>query len=67
MGPKTLKAINNANPVQLYNGLKESRITFLKARAHNVPSQKKFLKGWLNRAEGFKRKDKYHKYNVNCD
>ncbi len=67
MGPNTLRAINKADPVQLYNGLKKARVDFFHKIVKNDSTQKANLKGWLNRMEIFKQKDKEHKYNANCN
>lgn len=54
VGPVTLKAINQYPPKELFNKLKKSRENFYLAIVRNRPSQKKFLKGWLNRNNSFK-------------
>jgi lysozyme family protein len=41
--------VNNANPKDLFNIIKEGEIQQRKDRAAKNPSQKKFLQGWLNR------------------
>ncbi|MEW6772937.1 MAG: glycosyl hydrolase 108 family protein [Bacteroidota bacterium] len=45
----SVDAINRANPVRLFNALKEVRINFFKSIAANDPNKAVFLKGWLNR------------------
>ncbi len=67
MGLNTLKAINNTDPIELYNKLKQARIDFITDIPKKNHSQKKYLNGWLNRVKKFKQKDKEHKHNVNCD
>jgi lysozyme family protein len=49
VGPITLKAINSADPAELYRRLMNARIGFFEKIVARNPSQKKFLKGWLNR------------------
>lgn len=46
-GAKTVKAINDANPVKLYNSLYRFRQNYYRKIAHGT--QKQFLKGWKNR------------------
>ena len=49
VGPVTLKAINSADPEELYRRLMTARIGWFEKIVVRNPSQKKFLKGWLNR------------------
>lgn len=50
IGKQTLEAINTyGNDEELFNKIKEQRISYYKRIAERNPSQKKFLKGWLNR------------------
>lgn len=53
MGKQTLQAVNTRSPLPLFGALKQDRIAFYKARAAKNPSQKVFLKGWLNRVGHF--------------
>lgn len=48
-GPKTLAAINAANPRTLFFAIKSSRLKFLENIAAANNTQKKFLAGWRNR------------------
>jgi lysozyme family protein len=54
VGPKTLGAVNDADPDSLFNIIFAARIKFLNDIVANNPSQKKFIKGWLNRMADFK-------------
>lgn len=54
VGPMTLKALNSKNEKELFENLFEARKKFFKDIVKNNPSQKRFLKGWLNRLEDFK-------------
>lgn len=54
IGPNTLNKINTSDPQKTFDNFKQKRINFYKAIAENNPSQNKFLKGWLNRANSFK-------------
>jgi lysozyme family protein len=49
VGPVTLKAINSADPAELYRRLMNARVGWFEKIVARNPSQKKFLKGWLNR------------------
>ena len=51
VGPVTLKAINSADPEELYRRLMNARIGFFEKIVAKDPKQKKFLEGWLNRLE----------------
>ena len=54
VGPKTLAAINNANQRDLFNRLVEKRRIFYMNICLSKNSNKKFLKGWMNRLADFK-------------
>lgn len=54
VGPKTLQAVNNADPRTLFNAIKAERETFLYRIVERDPSQKRFIKGWLNRLNDLK-------------
>lgn len=54
MGPITLNAINTYGPHTLFDKIKEARIKFYEDIVKENPSQKVFLKGWLNRIDEFK-------------
>lgn len=49
VGPVTLKAINSADPEELYRRLMNARVGWFEKIVARNPNQKKFLKGWLNR------------------
>jgi lysozyme family protein len=53
VGNLTLAAINAADPHKLFDQMVANRVQRAKDRAAHIPSQQKFLKGWLNRFEGF--------------
>lgn len=52
-GKDTVTAINSANPIDLFNKIKEARIAFYKAIVQHNPSQHIFLEGWMNRINSF--------------
>jgi lysozyme family protein len=49
VGSKTLEAINNFDQKDLYDKLKARRTEKYNKIVENNPSQKKFIKGWMNR------------------
>lgn len=49
VGPITLKAINSADPAELYRRLMNARIGSFEKIVVRDPKQKKFLTGWMNR------------------
>ena len=49
VGPKTLAAINSAEPAELFKRIMSARIGWFEKIVARNPSQKVFLKGWLNR------------------
>lgn len=49
IGRKTLSSINSRNPEQLFSYIKQERIDFYNNICEKNPSQRKFLKGWMNR------------------
>ena len=53
VGPKTLAAINSANPRQLFDKIKAARLQFVENLAKQRPKDKKFLQGWKNRINSF--------------
>lgn len=53
-GPKTVAAVNAQNPKVFHAKVFEARVAFLNNIVKNNPSQKKFIKGWLNRLNDFK-------------
>lgn len=54
-GPRTQASSASFDIPKLRNALIEARSTFFKAIVANNPSQQVFLKGWLRRAESFRR------------
>jgi len=49
MGPKTLKAINKADPITLFYDYKQQKQLYLKEICQQNPKNKVFLRGWLRR------------------
>lgn len=49
IGKQTLNAVNTKSPLPIFGALKQARISFYNAIVKSNPSQKVFLKGWLNR------------------
>ena len=49
VGTKTLEAINAHDQKDLYDKLKAKRVDRYNKIVENNPSQKKFIKGWMNR------------------
>jgi lysozyme family protein len=49
IGPKTIAAINAADPRQLFGRIQQSRTAYVEAIVRNKPSQGVFLAGWKNR------------------
>lgn len=54
VGPLTLAAVNNADPRKLFDDIKKEREAFLWRIVKKNPSQKRFIKGWLNRLNDLK-------------
>lgn len=55
VGTKTIAAINGyKNQKELFNKLKAERIAYVNRIVKANPSQKKFIKGWLNRINAIK-------------
>lgn len=50
LGSKTINAINIAEPISLLSALKSEAAGHYRVLVVRYPEQKKFLKGWLNRA-----------------
>ena len=51
IGPKTMAAINNANPKDLITKFSDARADFYQGIVARKPDQARFIKGWLNRVE----------------
>lgn len=54
VGPKTLAAVNSSDSLVLFNTIKAEREAFLYRIVERDPTQKRFLKGWLNRLNALK-------------
>lgn len=54
VGKKTIDAVNSANQKELFDKLFKMRVDFLNNIVKNNPSQKRFIKGWMNRLNDFK-------------
>ena len=52
-GPKTLAAINGADPEQLFNRILAARQQFYVNIVKRNPTQKVFMNGWMNRLSKF--------------
>jgi lysozyme family protein len=53
IGPVTIAKVNSVNQEDLFNKFKQIRINFYLAIVNSNPSQKVFLKGWMNRINSF--------------
>ena len=54
VGEKTIEALNKADQYKFFNIIWNERKKFFENIVKRDPSQKKFLKGWLNRLNDFK-------------
>lgn len=54
VGEKTLKAVNEHDPMQLYFEIKNERIRFIDEICKARPANEKFRKGWMNRLNDMK-------------
>ena len=54
VGEKTLKALNEYDPKELFDKLKQDRIKFIDEICKARPANEKFRKGWLNRINDIK-------------
>lgn len=50
IGPRSLEAINSADPIRLNNQLALARIKMIGRLVHNRPAQAENINGWINRA-----------------
>lgn len=57
VGPKTLTAVNASDSLVLFNTIKAEREAFLYRIVERDPTQKRFIKGWLNRLNALKYSD----------
>ena len=51
IGPRTMAAINDANPKDLIAKFSDARADFYQGIVARKPDQARFIKGWLNRVE----------------
>jgi lysozyme family protein len=51
IGPRTMAAINNAEPKDLITKFSDARADFYQGIVARKPDQARFIKGWLNRVE----------------
>ena len=58
VGNQTITAVNAAEPSELFKQIWLARKDFLNGIVQRNPSQKRFIKGWLNRLNDFKYSDK---------
>ena len=54
VGPLTLQKVNAQDPHDFFDRIKAERLIFLNRIVERDPSQKRFLKGWLNRLNDLK-------------
>lgn len=54
VGQQTITAVNKQKPADLFARIKTARLTFLNDIVKNNPSQRVFLKGWINRLNDLK-------------
>lgn len=54
VGPKTLAAINSADPRDLHERILQARHQFYRNIVKKNPSQEEFFDGWMNRLDQFK-------------
>lgn len=56
VGPKTINAINEykGGYKELFDKIKQARISYVNNIVQNNPSQKKFINGWMNRINSIK-------------
>lgn len=54
VGQQTITAVNKQSPADLFARIKTARLTFLNDIVKNNPSQRVFLKGWINRLNDLK-------------
>jgi len=57
VGEKTICALNAQNQKEFFDKIFAARVKFLNDIVKNNPSQKRFIKGWLNRLNDFKFKE----------
>jgi lysozyme family protein len=55
IGPKTMAAINDAEPKNLIAKFSDARADFYQGIVARKPDQARFIKGWLNRVEDAKK------------
>ena len=54
VGPRTLAAVNAADPRRFFDEIKAERNAFLLRIVESQPAQRKFLRGWQNRLNDLK-------------
>jgi len=54
VGMKTITALNSRQPLDMFNIIKNARINYYNTLVARNPSQRKWLKGWMNRVNDLK-------------
>lgn len=54
VGNKTIQAVNEADPKQLFDKIYLARVEFIANIINRKPEQKRFWRGWLNRLHDYK-------------
>ncbi len=49
VGPVTLKSLNGRNPEEFFRAIRAARVNYLDDIVRKRPSNRKFLRGWMNR------------------
>ena len=54
VGPKTIAALNVADPRQLFAKIKQSRLQYIDDIIRRTPTNERFRRGWINRLNDLK-------------
>lgn len=54
VGTKTIEAVNNQDPKELFEAIKAERIAYIDRIIQARPANKKFRNGWINRINDLK-------------
>ena len=54
VGQQTITTLNKQDPAAFFNKIRAERVAFLEGIVQRDPSQRVFLRGWLNRLNDLK-------------
>jgi lysozyme family protein len=54
VGPKTIAAVNAADPKKLFDDIKAARVQYINDIIVKTPTNERFRRGWMNRLDAMR-------------